>query len=66
MATRERDVQSEQRGLTFARHFTSEGTHPYDEVEWEVRDDLGSKPGEMKWATLASRTPRFPRDVWTS
>jgi ribonucleoside-diphosphate reductase alpha chain len=38
VATRERDVQSEQRGLTFARHFTSEGTHPYDEVEWEVRD----------------------------
>jgi ribonucleoside-diphosphate reductase alpha chain len=38
VATRERDVQSEQRGLTFARHFTSEGTHPFDEVEWEVRD----------------------------
>ncbi|HXJ66071.1 MAG TPA: vitamin B12-dependent ribonucleotide reductase [Actinomycetota bacterium] len=38
MATRERDVQSRERGLTFARHFTAEGVHPYDEVEWEVRD----------------------------
>ncbi|MFL5798505.1 MAG: vitamin B12-dependent ribonucleotide reductase [Actinomycetota bacterium] len=38
MATRERDVQSERRGLTFTRHFTSDGVHPYDEVEWEVRD----------------------------
>ncbi len=38
MATRERDVQSKQRGLTFARHFTSDAVHPYDEVEWEVRD----------------------------
>jgi ribonucleoside-diphosphate reductase alpha chain len=38
VATRERDVQSDQRGLTFARHFTSDGVHPYDEVEWEVRD----------------------------
>ncbi len=34
----ERDVQSKQRGLTFNRHFTSDGVHPYDEVEWEVRD----------------------------
>jgi len=38
VATRERDVQSERRGLTFARHFTSDAVHPYDEVEWEIRD----------------------------
>jgi ribonucleoside-diphosphate reductase alpha chain len=38
VATRERDVQSERRGLTFTRHFTSDAVHPYDEVEWEVRD----------------------------
>ncbi|MBY5163444.1 vitamin B12-dependent ribonucleotide reductase [Salsipaludibacter albus] len=25
-------------GLTFARHFTHEGIHPYDEVTWELRD----------------------------
>ena len=36
------DVQvikdKEQDGLTFRRHFSTEGTHPFDEVEWETRD----------------------------
>ena len=26
------------KGLTFGRHFSKEGTHPFDEVEWETRD----------------------------
>ena len=26
------------KGLTFGRHFSTEGTHPFDEVEWETRD----------------------------
>jgi ribonucleoside-diphosphate reductase alpha chain len=25
-------------GLTFRRHFSTEGTHPFDEIEWETRD----------------------------
>jgi ribonucleoside-diphosphate reductase alpha chain len=28
----------EQAGIGIRRHFTTEGTHPYDEVEWERRD----------------------------
>ena len=36
------DVQvtnaKDQDGLTFRRHFSTEGTHPFDEVEWETRD----------------------------
>ena len=36
------DVQvirdKEQDGLTFRRHFSTEGTHPFDEIEWETRD----------------------------
>jgi ribonucleoside-diphosphate reductase alpha chain len=36
------DVQvikaKDQEGLTFRRHFTTEGTHPFDEIEWETRD----------------------------
>ncbi|MGH2681325.1 MAG: vitamin B12-dependent ribonucleotide reductase [Actinomycetota bacterium] len=28
----------DQKGLTFRRHFSTEGTHPFDEVEWETRD----------------------------
>ena len=36
MATREHDVRTT--GLTFKRSFTTEGAHPFDEVEWETRD----------------------------
>src|SRR5205814_2130788 len=36
VATKERDLTS--RGLTLKRFFTKEGTHPFDEVEWETRD----------------------------
>ncbi len=32
------DVQVIKDGLTFRRHFSTEGTHPFDEVEWETRD----------------------------
>jgi ribonucleoside-diphosphate reductase alpha chain len=34
------DVQviRDHQGLTFRRHFSTEGTHPFDEVEWETRD----------------------------
>jgi ribonucleoside-diphosphate reductase alpha chain len=32
------DVQVIRDGLTFRRHFTREGTHPFDEIEWETRD----------------------------
>jgi ribonucleoside-diphosphate reductase alpha chain len=36
------DVQviGEQKGLTFRRHFSTEGTHPFDQVEWETRDAI--------------------------
>ncbi len=36
MAKQDADV--EVKGLTFNRYFTTEGTHPFDEIEWEVRD----------------------------
>ncbi|CAN5362772.1 vitamin B12-dependent ribonucleotide reductase [soil metagenome] len=38
MATKERDMRTARGGLTFRRHFSREGTHPFDEVEWETRD----------------------------
>ena len=28
----------EQAGIGIRRHFTIDGVHPYDEVEWERRD----------------------------
>jgi ribonucleoside-diphosphate reductase alpha chain len=38
LATKERQVRTGRGGLTFKRYFTSEGIHPFDEVEWELRD----------------------------
>ena len=38
MATREGDVEVIREGLTFKRFFTEEGTHPFDQVDWETRD----------------------------
>ena len=33
-----------QSGLAIKRHFSREGVHPYDEVEWETRDALIGNP----------------------
>ena len=30
--------KGKKKGLSFKRHFTTEGVHPYDEKEWELRD----------------------------
>ena len=30
--------ESDPKGLTFRRHFSTEETHPFDQVEWETRD----------------------------
>jgi ribonucleoside-diphosphate reductase alpha chain len=38
VATKEGDVQVIRNGLTFKRYFTTEGVHPFEEVEWEHRD----------------------------
>jgi ribonucleoside-diphosphate reductase alpha chain len=38
VATKEGDVEVIREGLTFSRYFTTEGTHPFDDVEWEIRD----------------------------
>ncbi len=33
-------------GLTFERRFTTEGTHPFDEVEWQERDAVIGDPDD--------------------
>ena len=38
MATKEGDVEVIREGLTFTRYFTTEGRHPFEDVEWEIRD----------------------------
>jgi ribonucleoside-diphosphate reductase alpha chain len=38
VATKERDLGTRRNGLSFSRYFTKDGIHPFDEVEWEIRD----------------------------
>jgi ribonucleoside-diphosphate reductase alpha chain len=38
VATKEGDVEVIREGLTFNRYFTTEGQHPFDQIEWETRD----------------------------
>ncbi|MEW6059749.1 MAG: vitamin B12-dependent ribonucleotide reductase [Actinomycetota bacterium] len=40
METRDGDVEVIRHGLTFKRFFTKDGVHPFDEIEWEIRDAL--------------------------
>ncbi len=46
-APRVRKFEGLERGLTIQRFFTTEGVHPYDELEWEMRDAIiGNAKGE--------------------
>ena len=38
MATQEKDVRVRPGKLTLRRYFTEEGTHPFDQVNWDIRD----------------------------
>jgi ribonucleoside-diphosphate reductase alpha chain len=38
VAKQEGDVRVVGRGLKFKRFFTTEGRHPFDDVQWEIRD----------------------------
>ena len=38
MATKEQELGARPVGLTFRRYFTNDGVHPFDGVEWEIRD----------------------------
>ncbi|WP_336250315.1 vitamin B12-dependent ribonucleotide reductase [Stomatohabitans albus] len=50
-------------GLTFHRHFTKPGVHPYDEVEWESRDAVLTdwKTGDI---AFEQRNVEFPK-TWS-
>jgi ribonucleoside-diphosphate reductase alpha chain len=38
VATKEREIGSRRGGISLKRHFTKEGAHPFDQIEWETRD----------------------------
>ena len=53
----------EQTGIGIARHFTTEGVHPYDEVRWERRDAriTNYKDGSVAFEQLDVEFP----DTWS-
>ena len=49
------------RGLAIERRFTHEGVHPYDEIEWEIRDAL---IGDPESPAFEQRGVEFPK-TWS-
>ena len=50
-----------EKGLVIERRFTTEGTHPYDEFEWELRDAVIGDPASP---AFEQRDVEFPKS-WT-
>ncbi|MFH1712028.1 MAG: ATP cone domain-containing protein, partial [Patescibacteria group bacterium] len=47
-------------GLSFARFFTKDGVHPYDEIEWEMRTaSIKNEKGEAIFEQTDIETPKF-------
>ncbi len=51
---------SPREGMRFVRGFTKAGVHPYDEVEWELRDAvISSGSGEVAFEQRNVEVPKF-------
>ena len=51
---------SPREGMRFPRRFTKPGVHPYDEVEWELRDAvISSGTGEVAFEQRNVEVPKF-------
>jgi ribonucleoside-diphosphate reductase alpha chain len=55
--TAAKDAQNRQAGLTVERRFTTPGVHPFDEVEWELRDAIIGDPDSP---VFEQRAVEFP------
>jgi ribonucleoside-diphosphate reductase alpha chain len=48
------------KGLRIARRFTEAGVHPYDEIEWELRDAIiTNEKGEVSFEQRNVEVPKF-------
>src|SRR4028119_294691 len=54
-------TRTNDRGLTIERRFTQEGVHPFDEVEWEIRDAV---IGDPENPAFEQRGVAFPK-TWS-
>src|SRR5262245_39587806 len=47
-------------GLDYERFFSSEGVHPFDEIEWDLRSAvIGSEKGEVVFEQRDVEIPKF-------
>src|SRR5579859_2293493 len=53
------DRDPRERGLRFARYFTRDGVHPYDEIEWELRDAVIPGDGGNVFEQKGVEVPKF-------
>src|ERR687888_1445096 len=56
-----KDARIRQGGLTVERRFTTPGVHPFDEVEWELRDAVIGDPDDP---VFEQRQVEFPK-AWS-
>src|SRR3954447_5696980 len=54
-------VHAAERGRAIERRFTREGVHPFDEIEWEVRDAVIGDPAKP---AFEQREVEFPK-TWS-
>src|SRR5436305_14809301 len=47
------------KGLRIQRRFTREGVHPYDEIEWELRDSVIPGEGGNVFEQKGVEVPKF-------
>src|SRR3954468_12779249 len=56
-----KDAQTRKAGLTVERRFTTLGVHPFDEIEWEIRDAVIGNPESP---AFEQREVEFPK-AWS-
>ena len=54
-------ARTTEKGLVIERRFTSPGVHPYDELEWELRDAIIGDPQAEGGPAFEQRGVEFPK-----
>ena len=57
-------ARTTEKGLVIERRFTSPGTHPYDELEWEKRDAVIGDPQAEGGPAFEQKDVEFPK-TWS-
>jgi ribonucleoside-diphosphate reductase alpha chain len=64
MAKAASNARTTEKGLVIERRFTSPGVHPYDELEWELRDAIIGDPQAVGGPAFEQQNVEFPK-TWS-